>query len=732
MKNKKLIILAAACLLATVGCGPQTSSSSQSGSENAGPAEKSHYDDSKSIKENMGFNDEDELQREILGAYDLKYNYAASITDPTKTVERYQAFAEAEYSLIYEEAIIVPWLTGSGYSASVSNTVPYQAGRASYGLQADKLKNLVVTPNAITKEERAAVVNAWEEGKKTVHTPTVDAQGYTSLENKNANGAISGGKYTYGGKTFTTKAKYLTTYTTDPTDAVMNYLTNNWTYNSEHYCNFVDGLVENDKYGNIVGAIATGYKVENLDNGDTKWTFKLREDAKWIDPSDKSEKGAVTAHDFVTALKYVLDPVNGSGTASIPMSVVKGATEYYASLADEKVEDLDFSTVGIKAESDYVLSYTLKGQVPYFLSMLTYSPFLPVSADLLAAKGASFGSTMNNIWCNGAFLPKTYVAQSQIVYEKNAKYYDAAHVYVDEVVKTFVPSTATFTTTREWYEAGTIDAFSVRSQDVEGYKKYVLGEDGSGTVKNPADPKCNGILSVGSNTYIGYFNFDRWTYEVNDQANAKTFDEKVNTAKALANKNFRKAFLYGLDVVQMLKTHSEEEPHNYLMRGYTNRELCSANNKDYADYVDEVYNRKQGTQGVTLTGINNNGVDPVFDTAKAKAFFAAAKAELIANGMKEGDFPIKVDVISNMDVEIQLYEKAMYAALSEAGEGVIEIQFNVPNSSDQNTQWGSVTANYDFSMWSGWGPDYADPNTYLHTMCIDGDMVEMLGFGDNI
>ena len=49
MKNKKLIILAAACLLATVGCGPQTSSSSQSGSENAGPAEKSHYDDSKSI-----------------------------------------------------------------------------------------------------------------------------------------------------------------------------------------------------------------------------------------------------------------------------------------------------------------------------------------------------------------------------------------------------------------------------------------------------------------------------------------------------------------------------------------------------------------------------------------------------------------------------------------------------------------------------------------------------------
>ena len=31
-------------------------------------------------------------------------------------------------------------------------------------------------------------------------------------------------------------------------------------------------------------------------------------------------------------------------------------------------------------------------------------------------------------------------------------------------------------------------------------------------------------------------------------------------------------------------------------------------------------------------------------------------------------------------------------------------------------------------MCSGWGPDYADPNTFLHTMAIDGDMVEMLGF----
>ena len=70
----------------------------------------------------------------------------------------------------------------------------------------------------------------------------------------------------------------------------------------------------------------------------------------------------------------------------------------------------------------------------------------------------------------------------------------------------------------------------------------------------------------------------------------------------------------------------------------------------------------------------------------------------------------------------------MYAKLEKAGEGIISIQYNVPESADQNTDWGSISNNYDFSMWSGWGPDYADPQTYLNTMAIDGDMVEQLGF----
>jgi oligopeptide transport system substrate-binding protein len=75
------------------------------------------------------------------------------------------------------------------------------------------------------------------------------------------------------------------------------------------------------------------------------------------------------------------------------------------------------------------------------------------------------------------------------------------------------------------------------------------------------------------------------------------------------------------------------------------------------------------------------------------------------------------------------YEEAMYASLEAAGTGVIDIQINYPTSDDQNTKWGSIFNNYDFSMWSGWGPDYADPQTFLQTFKIGGDMVEYIGFG---
>ena len=171
------------------------------------------------------------------------------------------------------------------------------------------------------------------------------------------------------------------------------------------------------------------------------------------------------------------------------------------------------------------------------------------------------------------------------------------------------------------------------------------------------------------------------------------------------------------------------EPVQRLARFYTCYGLAvDPNGKDYTAYVDEVYNRKQGTTGVTLSGFRGK-TDPVWNVEKAKASFKSAHDALIAAGtLTEKDFPIKVDVLGDQDPETFAYEKAMYAEMEKECKQYVKIQYNVPKSDDQNSEWGSVINNYDFSMWSGWGPDYGDPNTFLHTMCVGGDMVEQLCF----
>lgn len=565
-------------------------------------------------------------------------------------------------------------------------------------------------------------------------------EGFSDLANKNANSPLrADGKYVAGGKEFTMKDSFKTTYATEPIDDMYNYLCNSWTYSSEHYCNVVDGLVENDKYGNIVGSIALGYKAETKEDGKQVWTFQLRENAEWVDNATGTFQAYVTAHDFVSGIKYVLDPIHASSTVEMVTAFVDGAADYYDAMAayeaGESTSAPDFASVGVKALDDFTLEYTLPEAMPYFITVLTYSPYLPVRAAFLEEIGSDFGENPNSIEVNGAFRITGHEYESKFEYSKNIHYYDRDHVYVNSITKTYVPGTATLSTTREWFEGGEIDSFSVRAKDTEGWSQYVTGPDGTGSLKDPYSEICNSVQSFGDATYIGYWNFNRSVFKYNDASHAKTDAEKRATAAALLNKNFRAAFLYGLDVIQYLKLYDPNEPYNYLMRGYTNHELSSADGKDYTEYVDAVFNEQQGTTDKTLLGINNGG-DPVFNVDKAAAKFATAKAELIAAGWcSESDFPIKIDVVGDRSNDVAVYEAAMYNSLAASSLApYVKVQINVPSSDEEEKAWSisrTAPGNYDFSMASGWGPDYADPNTYLHTMCIDGDMIQYSGLYAN-
>ena len=554
------------------------------------------------------------------------------------------------------------------------------------------------------------------------------AEGFTSLANEHANAPLNkDGTYVAGGHTFKIKDTYKTTYSSEPNRAFFNYLTNQWTINSYHYCNMVDGLVENDKYSNIVGSIALGYKVEENADGSESWTFQLRENAEWVDNKTGKYYGKVVAQDFVDGAKYVLTAANASATAGILM-VIKNAAEYYAG------EITDFAQVGVEALSDFQLKYTLSGPTPYFLSMLTYSPFLPVKAAYIEEMGSDFGSSCDNILVNGAFRITTHQFETKMVYTKNYHYHDREHVYVRHVERTYVPGTADTNITRLWYESGVVDGFTVQATDEEGWKKYVAGEDGSGSLKNPYHENCTSTQSFGDATYIGYWNFNRGTWEYGTGSKlsdgttpftSKSNEQKLAAARAILNKNFRLGFMYGMKALEYLKRFSATEPENYLMRMYTNRELTSYEGKDYCDYVDDVFNSKQGTTGRSLTGIIDGG-DAVYDASKSLAFFTAAKTELVGQGVS---LPVYIDVIQSQNAKLQPLEKAMYDAIESASDGVLKIVYNLADNDAKDEEWGSETNNYDFSIWSGWGPDYADPNTYMHTFAKDdGDSLVYLGF----
>ena len=118
----------------------------------------------------------------------------------------------------------------------------------------------------------------------------------------------------------------------------------------------MDCLVEYDNLGIVRPALAESWTVS--DDG-LVWTFKIREGVKWY-AYDGQEYADVTAHDWVSSAKYLLNPDNASATANIFYSVVKNAEEYYLGEID------DFESVGVKALDDYTLEYTLKQPVPYF------------------------------------------------------------------------------------------------------------------------------------------------------------------------------------------------------------------------------------------------------------------------------------------------------------------------------------------------------------------------------
>ena len=469
-------------------------------------------------------------------------------------------------------------------------------------------------------------------------------------------------------------AAYRTLYSGEITS--LNYLTTATTNEFALAANVIDTLVEYDKYGQVQPSLAESwaYDAENL-----TYTFKIREGAKWV-KADGTVYADVTANDFVTAAKYILDANNASSTANIFYSVIAGAEAYYlgTSTPEEGQEPypvMDFETVGVKALDDYTLQYTLVEPCPYFLSMVTYVCFMPVNADFLAEKGADFGvATSNeNILYNGAFVLSTFEPQQKRVYTKNATNWDAENVLIETIEQTYNKEAGTLAP--EMYARGEIDSADISSTIAAEW----LADETKADLIRP-------VRQSGFYTYFMAFNFD-------PQFDAEY--EPENWKIVVNNANFRKAFYYGLDRVKSKMVMEPDNPEAILFNTVTPPEFVSIDGVDY-------------TEMGALADITAHETD-TFNAEKAPEYMNVAVVELKAAG---ATFPVKMLMPYNPSSSAWAEECVVMEQQLESlfGTDVIDIIVEAGPSSGFLKEVRR-SGKYAF-MKCNWGPDYADPNTY--------------------
>ena len=477
---------------------------------------------------------------------------------------------------------------------------------------------------------------------------------------------------------------FSSTFSANPT--TFNYLLDYYADNTAVITNLVDGLLENDSYGNLVPALAEDWSVST--DGLT-YTYKLRKDAKWY-TADGEEYAPVKAQDFVTGIKYAAD--NKGQAMDLIQNSIKGLNDYVTGATN------DFTTVGVKALDDYTVEYTLTRPEPYWNSKTTNSILFPVNEEFLKSKDKDFGTlTPDSILYNGPYLLKDFTSKSSIEYVKNPHYYDHDKVTIEKV--------------KLAYFDGSDQEMTIRNFESGAYSIAGVYPNSSNYAKTKEKYQDNIVYSLQDKT-SWYFNFNvnRKTYN----HTAKTTDEQKKSAQtAILNKNFRQAINFGIDrTAYSAQSNGQEAASKTLRNTLVPPTFVQIGDKTFG----EVTASKLVNYGTEWSGINlADAQDAYFNKEKAQAKFAEAKKELEAQGVT---FPIHLDVpvdqtnknaVSGMNSVKQTLETVL-----GSDNVVIDVQqlstddfgnvaFLAPNPAARD---------YDLNF-DGWVGDYQDPSTYL-------------------
>ena len=661
---------------------------------------------------------------DVLGDFHAAYTVAL---EETNVSARYAKMAIAEAKLM-EAALMLP-LTSAGGNYAIGRSVPYTSPNVKWGNDVERYHNLIITGEPIVSGDREEIKAKYAETK--------------------GQGTYYEWVKTYlTEKGYTIKDSYTTTYSSDP--KTWDVLATSRAADSEAIINTYDGLVEYDHEGILQPALAESW-TQNDDG--SVYTFKIRQGAVWTD-SQGRKVADVKADDFVAGMQHMMDACGG--LEYLVQGLIVNADEYING------EVTDFAEVGVKAVDEYTLEYTLCQPASYFMTMLGYGVFAPMSREYYASQGGKFGAdynaeaadynygkTPNNIAYCGPYVVSNLTAENTIVFKANESYWNAANINMKTITWLFNdgedPTKAYNDTKSGVLDGAGLNASSVEAAKVDGlFDTYAY------------------VSACDATTFNAFVNLRRVAMaNFNDETAAvssKTEEDVARSNGAMLNQHFRLALAmaadrgsYNAQVVgeelKLTSLRNSYTPGNFvfLAEEVTIDINGTATTYPAGTFYGAIMQDQLDADGIKLTvwdptaeagAGSSDGFDGWYSAENAAAELAIAIEELAALGLEiSAEKPIYLDLPTFTGSEAYKNRSNAYKQSVEAALGGCVI-INLVECVDSKTWYYAgyypstgAEGNYDICDVSGWGPDYGDPQTYLDTMlpAYAGYMTKAIG-----
>ena len=664
--------------------------------------------------------------------------YESAREEVTDIGLRYALMAQAEAKLM-ESAVMVPTTTRGGMYA-MSHVATRTVPTVLWGSDASRYHQAIVANELIKSEDQDAMKAEWAE-----------LAGHDGVEYEQF---VKDYLAEHG---YTLNDTYATAYSSDP--VTWDVLATSRTADSEAIINTFDGLVEYDVLNKLQPALAESWEASEDADGNPTYVFHIREGVKWVDYQGR-EIADVTADDWVAGLQHMCDTMGG--LEYLLDGIVVNFSEYING------EITDFSQVGVKAEDEHTLVYTLTGPCPYFETMLTYSIFAPMCRSYYESQGGVFGQEEytnaaadpsyqygidpTHIAYCGPYLVTNNTANTKITFEANPTYWNADAINCKSITWTFNDGTDP-TRTYEEAKTGVVVGCSFTTNTLPlAREEKPEGEDAT------YYDLYSYVSSTEATSFMGFYNLNRQAFAnlADDTVgvSSQTEEDAARTRAAMNNQHFRLAISMGFDRASYnAASNGEELKLNSLRNTYTPGNFVTLPNDATIEINGESKTYPAGTfygqimqdqidaDGVKIKVwdtelLSSDGFDGWYSPENAKEELAIAVEELAAQGVEvSAENPIQLDLPFPGSVQVyadraNAWKQSVEASLDGAViVNVVDVvDYDGWNGCGYDTNVGSE-ANYDMYDDSGWGPDYGDPQTYLDTFLpqYSGYMAKCIG-----